>query len=639
MNRFTFPHITCRAGWLLAVNLFLGLAAGLFSFLVLGPGVALGSRKLESLGVEVTYFWNAHCAYPLYLLALAWACFVFFRERPLSAWKSWAAGSRWLFLGILGGAVFLQLGEFWDYRVYFDEPSHAGAARLLHMGKKFEGIASWHQPFEVGEVCNTILPMRMGLFPFLLSLVHDLAGYRESNIFVLNALISAAFLLVLALLGNRLGGRAGAWSALLGAVSLPLLCQVVNSGSYDQLFLLLLAALLLQALRVEESPTPLRQAQLLALALLLMLCRYEGSVYLVVTAVFVLRAWMRSHRVWLPWGSLMFPAAVLTVGIVRDRFMEVNKNLVSDMRGSDAGLFSLSHVADNVRGTLGYLFLPDRLGTGSALLCWLGLTSVLALLAARFLPRRPPFSRPHLALPVLFFTVFTVLLWCAVFLPTFWSVPTDPVSSRFTLPLFLVAIIAVAVAAGNLVRWNRLTAGIALGLAGVHLLGWTLPSMFAHRATLDMKTALAQAEWRRFADEHPGKGRLFAGESNLPLSLSNRSATLTVAINHAPDKIRRIFGLGIYQELYCLEMFWAEAPDKGRNYGVSPRLAKEWERTHVLFKEIAPKAWIEISRVTGYTPADGSPAWKLEVTDEKPPSFDEVENWNHYVTGFILSEI
>src|ERR1019366_1179143 len=72
---------------------------------------------------------------------------------------------------------------------------------------------------------DTFLDKRPYFFTFILSLVHDLTGYRMANVFFLNGALTAAFLSLAYWFCRELTSRAGGLLVVVLLVTMPLFGQ------------------------------------------------------------------------------------------------------------------------------------------------------------------------------------------------------------------------------------------------------------------------------------------------------------------------------------------------------------------------------------------------------------------------------
>jgi dolichyl-phosphate-mannose-protein mannosyltransferase len=145
------------------------------------------------------------------------------------------------------------------------------------------------------------------LFPWLLAVLSELGLRSYTAHLALGWAFGAGTVLVIGLIGRRLGGeRAGLLAALAGALYLPL---AINDslGMSESLYGLTIALVLLAALRFHERPDARRAAWLGAAIGVAALTRKEALVLVVLLAPLVVRAAPRG------WRRLGITAAVAVV--------------------------------------------------------------------------------------------------------------------------------------------------------------------------------------------------------------------------------------------------------------------------------------------------------------------------------------
>lgn len=233
------------------------------------------------------------------LVLLAWAA--------AGAWPRGTRGDllRTVVAAALTGLVFTLLPP--AMRMQFDETSLCGTAQNMHQ-HRVAMMSMCGVPDGTGgvQVLDWNLDKRPPLFSFLVSLLHDLTGYRLANAFVLNGALLTAFLAVLGGAVARARGGLAGLAAMLCALQAPMLWHCATSAGFELLALLLLLLTGLAARAFVQRPEGATGARLATTLLVLCYTRYEGLVLalLVLAAVAVAR---RSLG-WLPrlggWGVL-----------------------------------------------------------------------------------------------------------------------------------------------------------------------------------------------------------------------------------------------------------------------------------------------------------------------------------------------
>ena len=87
-------------------------------------------------------------------------------------------------------------------------------------------------------IIEGMMDKRQLFFPFLVSILHDLIGYRPSNAFVLNGILVFVFLPLVNAAGRRLAGRMAGWLGVVLFAGLPLLAQNATGGGFELLNIL-----------------------------------------------------------------------------------------------------------------------------------------------------------------------------------------------------------------------------------------------------------------------------------------------------------------------------------------------------------------------------------------------------------------
>ena len=179
-------------------------------------------------------------------------------------------------------------------RVQFDETSLVSVSQNMHE-QRAALLTTGAVPFD-GTLMRleNMVDKRPPLFPFLVSVLHDLCGARIGNAFAVNA----ALLVVLLTLAHALARRwLDRWTSLVAPVLLvatPLVPVVATSAGFELLAAVLFLVVLLAALDVVERPEPPRVLGFVASGLLFAQSRYESFAVLAVVGAVVL--W-RTRRV------------------------------------------------------------------------------------------------------------------------------------------------------------------------------------------------------------------------------------------------------------------------------------------------------------------------------------------------------
>jgi hypothetical protein len=350
-------------------------------------------------------------------------------------WKTHRAGLACVVIG----ALFLQVHEPRGYKLLFDEFAIAGVARNMHFDREATVPSSAHYFNGRLFVADGIVDKRPFFFAFLLSLTHDLTGYRETNAFYLNAGLATILLLLIYGLGFRLGGiRIGCLGVLL-FVGLPLLAQNATGSGVELLNLVMICALLLVAADYLQSPGRNGLDLLVMTVVLLSQARYESILYTLIVPVVVLYKWWRTGRIGLTLFSAVSPLFLLPPLLVNKVFLD--QPAFFQTKPGEV-VFAWAHLPDNLAHAVYYLFTPGLNSTNSLLLSTAGVVALvfLGLLLGRNFVRGKNARCDDMVLTLILVVVLanTIIAQCY-----YWGHWDDPLATRFSLPLQLMMTVAV----------------------------------------------------------------------------------------------------------------------------------------------------------------------------------------------------
>ncbi len=305
-------------------------------------------------------------------------------------------------------------------RVQFDESTLVGVSRSMHRDRvAMIPLANAPAPGGAFDI-EWKLDKRPPLFPFLVSLVHDVAGYRAGNAFVVNGALLFALLALLACRTSRVCGPIAAAAAPPLVLAVPVVAACATSAGFDLLATLLLALVLTAALDFGREPTAARATWLFANAIAFAQARYECVLVLPVVAVMVLlrtRSWPRDRlgRVLLTAAPLLLAPVLLLLVYSRDPTFYPEAN--------GRPLVALAHLLEHLPLLLRECVRP---AADNALPGALGLAALAA--AVVWIAKRRTVPGTGLVLAPVLTVTLVALLW-------FFSDPTNPIAVRLYLPL------------------------------------------------------------------------------------------------------------------------------------------------------------------------------------------------------------
>ena len=523
---------------------------------------------------------------------------------------------------IAGCGLLLLVHETYGFKILMDEVMLLGTSMGMHFDKHPLVPVRGHDLQGAFQLLDGQLDKRPLFQPFLVSVLHDLTGYRPENVFVLNTVLTFGLLGLVYQAGRRLGGREAGVVAVLLLTSLPLLAQNATGGGFEMINLVMIMSTLLLGMRFAEQRDAASQQALLLSAVLLAQTRYESILFLLPVGLLVLWVWWSERRPVLDLGTCLVPLLFLPVALHQKIFAvrEASWELASQP-GFDRP-FSLAYAPDNFSHWLNFFFDTTGENSNSLVLSALGFLALpFCLLWAAKLLARPGSAAAVPATAAFFmlgFAAHSLLLLCY-----FWGRFDDPVIRRLSLPFNLWLVLAVVIVVGTTFRqpwiWRLLMA-----LTGVGWFSYSLPTMARHDYSMDYYVG-REMEWRReFMAAHPEKDYLFIDNDALIWITHQVSGTPVRQTLERKGIIVFNFRNRTFTAFYVFQRFTVD-PDTGRllvqkEYDLGPdfQLEPYWERrfTPMTVSRISRVVAIKDGDLTPPTPA-AAPLGKLSTAERE----------------------
>lgn len=493
----------------------------------------------------------------------------------------------------------MHVHEPHEYKIVMDEVVLGGTALAMHESRE---VAVPARAYEFGgsfDTYGSFVDKRPLFFPFVVSLVHDLTGYRVSNAMWLNVALTPVFLGLVFALAARLTGARGAGYAALALIStLPLLAQNFTSHGFECLNVTMIVLVVWLGCRLLEKPEDEdRLASFVLAGVLLVQTRYESALFVLPVGALVLLAWFRIGRVSLPFGLMVAPLLLLPVPWLQNVF-KLNKASwqLSDIEGAQAP-FGFGYFYDNVGYALAHYLDFSGSEPNSALLFMLGAACAAFVLVRIRREQRVIFRGDSGAV---------IVFWCALAAHTFlmlcyfWGRFNDPIVRRLSLPSYLWLLLSILLVWHQLVkdprRWRFLTC-----LAAGWLVVFTGRAVAQSRWTQENFAARTNAWLGRWLDSLPEGTHAFAIDpgSSLVWIQHRQSAIGIGSLQAAPEKFLYHWKQGTWKDqVYLLQRLgtdWKSSegiPILEENFGKSFTLETVEERF------FTPLYRIRLSRVT-----------------------------------------
>ncbi len=442
-------------------------------------------------------------------------------DRPWVAWRDQFPPGAVLL--VLGCGVILLVHESYGFKILMDEIMLLGTSMGMHFDKHSLVPVRGHDLQGAFQLIDGRLDKRPLFQPFLVSILHDLTGYRPENVFVLNSGLIFVLLGLVYHVGRKLAGHMAGFLAVLLLTSLPLLAQNATGGGFELLNLVMITATLALGIRYVEKPDLPAQAALLLASVLLAQTRYESALFLLPVGLMLLRAWWQNGRPLLDWSTVFVPLLFLPVALHQKIFSARESAWEMASQPGFERPFSLAYAPVNIPHWLSFFFDTTGEHSNSLVLSVLGFLALPFMLlwvwkTLREAGKSGPVPHAH-AIFALGFAAHTLLM-----LFYFWGRFDDPVIRRLSLPLNLWLVLAVVIVASQFARF-RWTWPVLLGLTGVGIFSTSLPAMARHDYSMDYYVG-RETEWRReFMKAHPEKDYLFVDTDALIWITHKVSAT------------------------------------------------------------------------------------------------------------------
>ncbi len=570
-------------------------------FKAVSPAVA------EKLIIDAGYYYIAGlfglCAF--YAIRVA-------RPRQV-VWREWLARPGWTGLVLVGATVFAIWADEFEHKILFDEYVLQGTAWHLHATKE---IATPVRAFDISGTwlaIDVFLDKRPYFFTFLLSLLHDLTGFRLENVFVLNAALAFVCLALTCWLVRALTSRRGPALLAVGLLAtLPLFGQNATGAGMEMHNLAMIAVVMTSAVLFLRAPDADRLALLLLATVLLAQSRYESVLFVLPVGIIVAVGWWRANRLILPWPAIVVP--LLLVPYAWHSRVVDTKKVLWQLREGETSRFALTYLQGNLEGAWNFFFSIEPSLPNSIWLTLLGVAAVIwALVRGVRRWQQPRAARRELAPGYLVVALCGIAIVGNVALLMFyyWSRFDQPVATRFALPsCFLLAILGGWMAHSfDGRRWpaTRIAAaGLAVWFVVFAARGYSLRLYTSHNQVMH------ELEWElQWMKARPGPLLLITEKATTPFLLQRIPAVSTASMRTRGPQIAWHMAQGTFQEVLVSQVI--RPTSANGDLGVDPEevLPEEFQLEPLEQKRFGAR-WIRISRLrriapTGAGTTGGSP--------------------------------
>lgn len=315
------------------------------------------------------------------ILAIALVLFAVVLARQLQRLPKQAFKKRFskaIILIILAAAGFQFVHEDFGYKILMDEYNLTATSLNMHENKIAYTPTRGLEIQGDFEFVEGYIDKRPFLFPFLVSIIHDLTGYRASNPHLLNGLLTVTLFFVIYLAGFHLGEKRGGVLSILLLAGLPLLGQNATGAGFELLNFLLIALTLFLSLSMTARPGLDKETLLVMSVMLLVHVRYESLLFLGPVILLLAFRWKANNRIGPGWITTFSPWLLAPL-LLQNRWFRSQADLW-ELGGEGMKPFSLSYIPENVGHAVMYFFNWSAEFPNSLLLTVLGFISLFFLI-------------------------------------------------------------------------------------------------------------------------------------------------------------------------------------------------------------------------------------------------------------------
>ncbi|MGJ8652015.1 MAG: glycosyltransferase family 39 protein [Opitutaceae bacterium] len=501
---------------------------------------------------------------------------------------------------ILSVTAILLIIQPSGFKIVMDEPVLASTALRMHEHKEVMVTVRAHEIQGVFTQLDGYVDKRPFFYPFLVSVVHDLTGYRSQNPILLNGLLTVCFLALLFHCGERLRPRGGGYFSVLLFATLPLLSMSANGGGFGMLNLVMILATGLAAVRYLEQSDVMRMDTLILMGVLLAQTRYESVLFVFPIALVVAVGWWQQRKIQISWLTICAPLFLVPYGL--QRVIMANQAIAYELREGSTEAFSWSLIPENLIAAANFFFnVQTNEYPNSALI------SVFALFALLFLflrlIRGALCIRMHATTIVCLSFAAVVIFNFFLLMSYHWGQLDDIMATRIALPFILLQVLLCVFA------WKAMGAGVALsrGLFAavfVFFFGFTIPST-AKNDYLQWVPGQHEVAWvQQQSQRFKGRNVLLISDVHL-ISIVERVPTIAgFWAKNNKAKLQLHLDLNTYDAVYYIHKMVADPIDGDVMVSARP-VYYDYELELVDEVKLGDARYMRLSRIVSVNELDG----------------------------------
>jgi hypothetical protein len=328
-------------------------------------------------------------------------------------------------------SIFWLVHEPWIDRVLYDEYVYKGIAYMMHTNREALNPARAHLIDGNLRIFDSIPDKRSYLFPYFVSLIHDLTGLRAKNVFYFNYAVGIFILPTAFITIKQFFCTKTALISTLFLFSFGLIPVHANSSGYEILNLLFIQLWLLFAfLTAKHSDYKLFDVFCI-ISISVALIRNESVFYLLGTFLIVIVKSTRGHIINLTWPVILSSVS-LSIPVVAN----LNFNTIDGLRENVLGqnFFSLEYFTKNFISSVYFLFNVSPIRPNSPALALAGVIGII-FYAVKYVKTQLLGHLMEVSATVISIFGCCLALSYILFMCSFWGDWNDPMVSRFSIPI------------------------------------------------------------------------------------------------------------------------------------------------------------------------------------------------------------
>ncbi|MDQ8181760.1 glycosyltransferase family 39 protein [Pelagicoccus sp. SDUM812005] len=548
--------------------------------------------------------------------------------RPLLNWTK-RRNSQILLIVCTLASVYLYTRHGGGFKIAFDEYVLTNVSMNLH--QYHVPVISESPLYSFSRL--ELLDKRPLLFPFLLSLTHDILGYSSSNGFYLNAVLTFLLLLLIGVIVQKISSLRPALIAIGLACFTPLIAINSSGSGFDILNVVCVLLAVLCGIRYWEEPDAQKLGSLAFVGVLASQVRYETVLVAIPIAVLILANWVRQKQISLSWVTCFAPIFFIPL-IWQQRAVAENPERYQYAMESGT-LFSVEHISPNLQSAFKFLFIPSDLYPGSPFIGFLGAAGLLIIFAFSGTRFSELYKGQPARLALLIFLLYLIPL-CLIHAFFFYGKFDDPIVSRLALPLTICFIIAGSLLLGRIHIASKKSAYLCYTLMAAT--GLYASKQYANPRYKDSNTLQKRIDWAlTFAEELPPGQYLFISPMPLVFENEHYNAIHTSRAKLSLEKLAKQREFKTYREIFVLENFLLEFEGdnlvshhlRSNDLGPAVELETVAENSFSLynFTRISRVTDIDLGKVASAEEQDRFNSDKTSSTQLKTPNQEETDIW------------